>query len=133
MAKASIALDKQDREYNEMIRGQFIDFLSSKKTEDAILKSILNKEFAIERRIARLKQLTEERAKVIECFRTSILEDQWQKHLHEEELRREHSLRQDFLDRLMDERAFKQEMEAIEKMVEFEERKRRRMKDVEFE
>lgn len=132
-SKISIAQDKENREYDEIIRRQFLEFISAKKTEDAILKSIWNKEYAIEKRIARLKQLTEDRAKVIECFRTSILEGQWQKHLHEEEISRQHVLRQAFLERLMDERAFKLEMAAIEKIVEFEERKRRRVKDVEFE
>lgn len=42
-------------------------------------------------------------------------------------------MREQYLERLTDARAFKEEMQAIEKLVEFEERKRKRVEDVEFE
>ena len=43
------------------------------------------------------------------------------------------AIREDFIARLNDERAFKEEIFAIEKIVEFEERKRKRLENIDFE
>jgi len=42
-------------------------------------------------------------------------------------------MRQDYLERLADEKAFKEEMAVMQKIVEVEERQRRRKQDIEFE
>ena len=42
-------------------------------------------------------------------------------------------MRQDYLERLADEKAFKEEMAGMQKIVEVEERQRRRKQDIEFE
>ncbi len=42
-------------------------------------------------------------------------------------------MRQDYLERLADEKAFKEEMAVMQKIVEVEERQRKRKQDIEFE
>ena len=42
-------------------------------------------------------------------------------------------LREDYVERLRDERAFREEIATIERIVEFEERKRKRLEDIDFE
>ena len=42
-------------------------------------------------------------------------------------------MRQEYLERLADEKAFKEEMAVMQKIVEVEERQRRRKQDIEFE
>lgn len=42
-------------------------------------------------------------------------------------------MRQDYLERLADEKAFKEEMAVMQKIVEVEERQRMRKQDIEFE
>jgi len=45
------------------------------------MRSILLKEQAIEKRLHKLKAIAEDRVKVVEGFRTSLLEAEWRGHL----------------------------------------------------
>jgi DNA-binding transcriptional regulator YhcF (GntR family) len=44
-------VDKQQREYYEAFRRHFIEFVSAQHLQDQQLKSILKKEYAIDKRI----------------------------------------------------------------------------------
>ena len=82
--KVSVYQDKENREYQETLRRQFIEFLSSRQFEDAQMKSILNKESAIEKRLHKLKQISEDRLKIVECFRNSLIDASWKSHVETE-------------------------------------------------
>ena len=90
------------------------------------MKSILKKEYAIDKRIQRLRQLAEDRILVVERFREALERKKWEEHLKEEEIHSRSHYRNEYLERLQDEKAFKEEMYVIEKIIETEERKRRR-------
>jgi len=97
------------------------------------MKSILLKEQAIEKRLQKLKAIAEDRLKIVEGFRTSLLEAEWRGHLAVEERERQAVLREEYVERLRDERSFREEVATIERIVEFEERKRKRLEDIDFE
>ena len=97
------------------------------------MRSILLKEQAIEKRLHKLKAIAEDRLKVVEGFRTSLLEAEWRGHLEAEERERQAVLREEYVERLRDEKAFREEVTTIERIVEFEERKRKRLEDIDFE
>jgi uncharacterized protein YjaZ len=67
--KSKLVSDKENREYQEVLRKQFLEFISARQYEDAQMRSILLKEQAIEKRIHKLKQIAEDRLKVVESFR----------------------------------------------------------------
>jgi len=68
------------------MRRDFLEFVSGQHTEDLQLKSILKKEYAIEKRISRLRQLAEDRILVVERFRDALERQKWAAHLKEEEI-----------------------------------------------
>ena len=86
------------------------------------MKSILKKEYAIDKRIQRLRQLAEDRILVVERFREALEQQKWEEHIKEEEIHKRSHYRNEYLDRLNDEKAFKEEMYVIEKIIEMEER-----------
>jgi hypothetical protein len=120
-------------EYYEEIRRQFIEFIQSKRVEDKQTKSIWFKEVSIEKRIKRLQQMASDRLLIVERFREDLENAQWKQHLQAEQLISQQIMRQDYLERLADEKAFKEEMAVMQKIVEVEERQRRRKQDIEFE
>lgn len=131
--KAAFAYDKENRAYQESLRRQFLDYLSARHFEDAQMRSILLKEQAIEKRLQKLKAIAEDRLKVVEGFRTSLIDAEWRGHLEAEERERQAVLREEYVERLRDERAFREEVATIERIIEFEERKRKRLEDIDFE
>ena len=131
--KASKAFDKENRAYQGSLRRQFLDYVSARHFEDAQTKSILLKEQAIEKRLQKLKAVAEDRLKVVEGFRASLLEAEWRGHLEAEEREQQAAMREAYVERLRDERAFREEVATIERIVEFEERKRKRLEDIDFE
>ena len=73
-----------------------------------------------------MRQLAEDRVVVVESFREALERQRWDQHLKEEEIITRNHYRNEYLERLQDEKAFKEEMYVIEKIIETEERKRRR-------
>ena len=77
--------------------------------------------------------MASDRLLIVERFREDLENAQWKQHLQAEQLISQQIMRQDYLDRLADEKAFKEEMAVMQKIVEVEERQRRRKQDIEFE
>ena len=77
---------KDHREYYEVIRRQFIEFVSSKKIEDKQLKSIWLKEASIEKRIMRLQAMAADRLLIVERFREDLENAQWKQHLQADQI-----------------------------------------------
>ena len=77
--------------------------------------------------------MASDRLLIVERFREDLENAQWKQHLQAEQLISQQIMRQDYLERLADEKAFKEEMAVMQKIVEVEERQRRRKQDIEFE
>lgn len=126
-------LDKEQRDYYEIVRRQFIDFVSQKRVEDTHLKSIWLKESSIELRLSRLSSIAADRLLLVERFRADLENAKFSQHLQAQQITRQNELRAEYIARLQDERAWKEERELMEKIVEVEERRQRRRQEIEFE
>ena len=96
-----LKISQRDKiQYYEVMRRQFLDFISQQTGEDQQLKSIWVKEKVIEMRLVRLRQIAEERLDLIERFRNSLDNARWASHLKEEEILIQQVLREEYIERL---------------------------------
>ena len=96
-----LKISQRDKiQYYEVMRRQFLDFISQQTGEDQQLKSIWVKEKVIEMRLVRLRQIAEERLDLIERFRNSLDNARWTSHLKEEEILIQQVLREEYIERL---------------------------------
>jgi hypothetical protein len=58
--------------------------------------------------------VAEARAEIIERFRQHVEDDRWDKSQVEERRIRDKALREDYVARLMDEKAFREEMQTVQ-------------------
>ena len=96
-----LKISQRDKiQYYEVMRRQFLDFISQQTGEDQQLKSIWVKEKVIEMRLVRLRQIAEERLDLIERFRNSLDNARWASNLKEEEILIQQVLREEYIERL---------------------------------
>ena len=115
------------------MRNQFIVFLKEIALKEDKEKSIRAKESAIETRLRKLRDNAEYRLRMIEEFKSTLDQLEFGEKLkeHERTLRKEHHF--EFLEKLKEDKMFKQEMYAIQRILEFEDKKQLREREMEFQ
>ena len=105
------------------MRNQFIIFLKEIAIKEEKEKSIRSKESAIETRLRKLRDNAEYRLRMIEEFKNTLDQLEFGEKLkeHERAYRMQHH--SEFLEKLKEDKMFKQEMYAIQRILEFEDKK----------
>ncbi|CDW83173.1 UNKNOWN [Stylonychia lemnae] len=124
---------KSYMQYQQFLRDQFQQFLRERIMLDKKEKSVKTKESVLENRLQKMKENAIYRLQMIDEFKETLDKLEWNDRLKEqskEERKKDH---EEFLIKLREDKMFKQELYAIEKIIEFEERKVSRQKDLDYE
>ncbi len=88
-----------------------------------------NREFVIEQRLTKLKEDAQQKLMLIEDFKRTLDEMEWSEQSKEDECEMRMQVHAEFLENLKQEKIFKQEIYAAEKLMEHESRMVDRKKD----
>ena len=81
----------------------------------------------------RMKGDAEYRLGLIEEFKDTLDKLEWNHKIREDQKENQDKMHREFLEKMKSDKMFKQEMFAIMKIVDFQERKNQRTQDIEFE
>ena len=120
-------LDEEEyRKYQEELRTMTIGLLQQKLAEDKAYKIERNSAQLQEQRLLKLKDALLTKMNQLDSFKQTLELSEWKKLQEKEKEEEKLRVRQEFYEKLQEEKVFKQLLYAAEKQLEQEERKRKR-------
>lgn len=118
--------------YQQHLRQQFLEFVREKTMLEKKEKSVLSKEKVLEQRLQKMKTNALYRLELIDEFKATLDHLEWTQQIKSKDGDDRKARHEEFVERLREEKMFKQEIYAIEKIVEFEQRKVTRQQEMDF-
>eukprot|EP00347_Sterkiella_histriomuscorum_P008890 403343355 len=124
--------DQEYMQYQQYLKQQFQLFLKDRIMLDKKERSVKSKEHVLETRLHKMKENAIYRLQLIDEFKETLDKLEWGQRLKESQVHEKKQKHEDFINKMKEDKMFKQEVYAIERIIEFEERKTQRQKDMEF-